>query len=123
MNITDQGETFRGVCENAELKGMKGGVGRCNLPCIKEILSEYVSVKATSIDEDDRLEKFVGLQRDVCEDRERDIESDERRKQPVRFEGDLYSPRWVRNRASKKEGLCRFCRKETWLCLKDSAYW
>ncbi|RKP18506.1 hypothetical protein ROZALSC1DRAFT_10029, partial [Rozella allomycis CSF55] len=45
------------------------------------------------------------------------------RKQPVRFEGDLYSPRWVRNRASKKEGLCRFCRKETWLCLKDSAYW
>lgn len=43
--------------------------------------------------------------------------------QEVRFEGDLYTPRWVRGHGNKREGWCGICKPGRWLVLKNSAYW
>jgi hypothetical protein len=45
------------------------------------------------------------------------------RSQPLRWENDQYTPRWVRYSGSKKEGLCDMCEPNRWLQLKDSAFW
>ncbi|ROT38549.1 hypothetical protein SODALDRAFT_164835 [Sodiomyces alkalinus F11] len=45
------------------------------------------------------------------------------REQQPRFEGDLYTPRWVRGHGQKREGWCGICRPGRWLVLKNSAYW
>ena len=45
------------------------------------------------------------------------------RKQEPRFDGDLYTPRWVRGRGNKREGWCGFCKPGRWLMLKNSAFW
>ena len=46
------------------------------------------------------------------------------RRQSLRFEGDLYTPRWVRFEKTKKEGLCDLCPKPgKWLLLKNSTFW
>ncbi|KAK5249794.1 hypothetical protein LTR16_006120, partial [Cryomyces antarcticus] len=44
-------------------------------------------------------------------------------KQAVRFEGDLYTPQWVRGIGHKREGWCGLCAPGRWLVLKNSAYW
>ena len=44
-------------------------------------------------------------------------------KQEPRFDGDLYTPRWVRGRGNKREGWCGFCKPGRWLMLKNSAFW
>ncbi|KAF4964416.1 hypothetical protein FSARC_7651 [Fusarium sarcochroum] len=41
----------------------------------------------------------------------------------LRFEGDLYTPRWVRGYGKKREGWCGICKPGRWLVLKDSAFW
>ncbi|KAH8153247.1 uncharacterized protein LAJ45_02834 [Morchella importuna] len=41
--------------------------------------------------------------------------------QDLRFEGDLYTPRWVRGHGNKREGWCGICKR--WLVLKNSAFW
>lgn len=43
--------------------------------------------------------------------------------QELRFEGDLYTPKWVRNHGNKREGWCGFCSPGRWLVLKNSAFW
>lgn len=43
--------------------------------------------------------------------------------QELRFEGDLYTPRWVRGHGNKREGWCGICQPGRWLVLKNSAYW
>ncbi|MBE3044739.1 DUF4451 domain-containing protein [Candidatus Bathyarchaeota archaeon] len=43
--------------------------------------------------------------------------------QELRFEGDLYTPRWVRGHGNKREGWCGICKPGRWLVLKNSAYW
>ncbi|KAF4336373.1 meiotic expression up-regulated 26, partial [Fusarium beomiforme] len=43
--------------------------------------------------------------------------------QELRFEGDLYTPRWVRGRGNKREGWCGICKPGRWLGLKSSAFW
>jgi Domain of unknown function (DUF4451) len=57
--------------------------------------------------------------------------------QDLRFEGDLYTPRWVRGHGNKREGWCGLCRVPStsggdgknststgrWLVLKNSAFW
>ena len=43
--------------------------------------------------------------------------------QEVRFEGDLYTPRFVRGHGNKREGWCGICKPGRWLVLKNSAYW
>lgn len=45
------------------------------------------------------------------------------RKQKLRFDGDQYTPKWVRYNGQAKEGLCDTCRPGKWLQLKNSAYW
>lgn len=43
--------------------------------------------------------------------------------QELRFEGDLYTPKWVRGHGNKREGWCGFCKPGRWLVLKNSAFW
>ncbi|KAK7583042.1 hypothetical protein V3481_012336 [Fusarium oxysporum f. sp. vasinfectum] len=43
--------------------------------------------------------------------------------QELSFEGDLYTPRWVRGHGSKREGWCGICKPGRWLVLKSSAFW
>ena len=37
------------------------------------------------------------------------------REQDLRFEGDLYTPRWVRGHGNKREGWCGICKPGRWL--------
>jgi hypothetical protein len=43
--------------------------------------------------------------------------------QELRFDGDLYTPRWVRGYGSKREGWCGIYKPGRWLVLKNSAFW
>ena len=43
--------------------------------------------------------------------------------QALRFEGDLYTPRWVRGQGANREGWCGICKPGRWLVLKNSAFW
>lgn len=43
--------------------------------------------------------------------------------QALRFEGDLYTPRWVRGHGASREGWCGICKPGRWLVLKNSAFW
>ncbi|KAJ3135775.1 hypothetical protein HK101_004084 [Irineochytrium annulatum] len=46
------------------------------------------------------------------------------RKQRLRFDGDLYTPTWVRYDGQRKEGFCDLCPAPgKWLQLKNSAFW
>ena len=52
-----------------------------------------------------------------CEDH------DAPRAQELRFEGDLYTPKYVRGHGNKREGWCGICKPGRWLVLKNSAFW
>ncbi|OAL63403.1 hypothetical protein A7C99_5797 [Trichophyton rubrum] len=43
--------------------------------------------------------------------------------QDPRFEGDMYTPAWVRGHGNKREGWCGICKPGRWLMLKNSGYW
>jgi hypothetical protein len=43
--------------------------------------------------------------------------------QELRFEGDLYTPKWVRGHGNKREGWCGTCKPGRWLMLKNSTFW
>ena len=43
--------------------------------------------------------------------------------QELRFEGDLYTPKYVRGHGHKREGWCGICKPGRWLILKNSAFW
>ncbi|KAK4216059.1 meiotic expression up-regulated protein 26 [Rhypophila decipiens] len=43
--------------------------------------------------------------------------------QELRFEGDWYTPKWVRGHGNKREGWCGICKPGRWLVLKNSAFW
>lgn len=43
--------------------------------------------------------------------------------QELRFDGDMYTPKWVRGHGNKREGWCGICKPGRWLVLKNSAYW
>ncbi|KAI9268440.1 hypothetical protein EDC94DRAFT_514494 [Helicostylum pulchrum] len=45
------------------------------------------------------------------------------RRQKLRYEGDNYTPKWVRYTGHLKEGYCDSCNPGKWLQLKNSAYW
>lgn len=42
---------------------------------------------------------------------------------PKRFQGDLYTPCWVRGRGVNREGYCELCSPGQWFRIKQSAYW
>ena len=50
-------------------------------------------------------------------------EDDVPRVQDLRFEGDLYTPKYVRGHGNKREGWCGICKTGRWLVLKNSAFW
>ncbi|KAI4101216.1 MAG: hypothetical protein LQ339_005143 [Xanthoria mediterranea] len=50
-------------------------------------------------------------------------ESQMPRAQDLRFEGDMYTPRYVRGHGNKREGWCGTCKPGRWLVLKNSAFW
>ena len=50
-------------------------------------------------------------------------DEDKPRKQKLRFEGDLYTPLWVKGSAAHKAGFCDMCSPGKWLQLKNSAFW
>lgn len=50
-------------------------------------------------------------------------EDDIPRVQDLRFEGDLYTPKYVRGHGNKREGWCGICKNGRWLVLKNSAFW
>ena len=39
--------------------------------------------------------------------------------QELRFDGDLYTPRWVRGHGNKREGWCGICKPGRWLVLQQ----
>jgi hypothetical protein len=43
--------------------------------------------------------------------------------QDIRFDGDLYTPRWVCGHGNKREGWCGICEPGRWLVLKNSEFW
>ena len=43
--------------------------------------------------------------------------------QDLRYDGDLYTPKWVRGHGNKREGWCGICKPGRWLVLKNSAFW
>lgn len=45
------------------------------------------------------------------------------RRQKPRYDGDDYTPKWVRYTGQLKEGYCDSCKPGKWLQLKNSAYW
>lgn len=45
------------------------------------------------------------------------------RRQKLRYDGDEYTPKWVRYTGQLKEGYCDHCKPGKWLQLKNSAYW
>lgn len=45
------------------------------------------------------------------------------RAQELRFDGDLYTPKYVRGHGNKREGWCGICKPGRWLVLKNSAFW
>lgn len=55
-----------------------------------------------------------------------DLECDDEntpRGQELRFEGDMYTPKYVRGHGNKREGWCGICKPGRWLVLKNSAFW
>ena len=57
------------------------------------------------------------------EDFDCENEDDVPRVQDLRFEGDLYTPKYVRGHGNKREGWCGICKPGRWLVLKNSAFW
>ena len=57
------------------------------------------------------------------EDMNPENEDDMPRVQELRFEGDLYTPKYVRGHGNKREGWCGICKPGRWLVLKNSAFW
>lgn len=69
---------------------------------------------------------FGPLQEDPLSPPPEDMEVDESevpRAQELRFEGDLYTPKYVRGHGNKREGWCGICKPGRWLVLKNSAFW
>lgn len=69
---------------------------------------------------------FGPLQDDQLSPPPEDMEADEPdlpRAQELRFEGDLYTPKYVRGHGNKREGWCGICKPGRWLVLKNSAFW
>ena len=69
---------------------------------------------------------FGPLQEDPLSPPPEDMNADDAeppRAQELRFEGDRYTPKYVRGHGNKREGWCGICRPGRWLVLKNSAFW
>lgn len=69
---------------------------------------------------------FGPLQDDQLSPPPEDLEGEDSetpRAQELRFDGDLYTPKYVRGHGNKREGWCGICKPGRWLVLKNSAFW
>ncbi|EAA33850.2 hypothetical protein GE21DRAFT_4218 [Neurospora crassa] len=70
---------------------------------------------------------FAALQEEQLDPPPEDMNPDDPEmvphEQELRFDGDLYTPKWVRGHGNKREGWCGICKPGRWLVLKNSAYW
>ena len=80
-----------------------------------------------SVDGADAPDLFGPLEDDQLSPNSQDMNPEDAdltpRKQELRFEGDLYTPRYVRGHGNKREGWCGICKPGRWLVLKNSAFW
>lgn len=69
---------------------------------------------------------FGPLQEDQLSPPPEDLDGEDSetpRAQELRFDGDLYTPKYVRGHGNKREGWCGICKPGRWLVLKNSAFW
>ena len=70
---------------------------------------------------------FGPLQEEQLQPNAQDMKSGDKdlepRGQDLRFDGDLYTPKYVRGHGNKREGWCGICKPGRWLVLKNSAFW
>jgi hypothetical protein len=70
---------------------------------------------------------YTSLHEEACDPPESDMNPSDPdlipHEQDLRFNGDLYTPRWVRGHGNKREGWCGLCKPGRWLVLKNSAFW
>ena len=85
-------------------------------------LSEEESMES---EEDIRSEEAVELQENMLSGGDMEPEHPDMALQveEPRFDGDLYSPRFLRGSGNKREGYCDLCEPGHWLVLKNSSFW
>ena len=80
-----------------------------------------------SVEDPEKPDLFESLRKEASNPPEEDMHPEDPdmvpQEQEPRFEGDLYTPRWVRGQGNKREGYCGLCEPGRWLVLKNSAYW
>lgn len=80
-----------------------------------------------SVEDPEKPDLFESLREEASNPPEEDMHPEDPdmvpQEQEPRFEGDLYTPRWVRGQGNKREGYCGLCKPGRWLVLKNSAYW
>ena len=78
-------------------------------------------------DNSDEPDLFGALSEEQSVPSEEDMKPEDHDLEPteqeLRFEGDLYTPRFVRGHGNKREGYCGLCKPGRWLVLKNSAFW
>ncbi|RPB23865.1 hypothetical protein L211DRAFT_786261 [Terfezia boudieri ATCC MYA-4762] len=97
-------------------------------PYIRRILGSNVeSSHSNYADLADPPDLYASLQEEQIPPAPEDMNPEEPDMKPheqeLRFEGDLYTPRWVRGHGNKREGWCGICKPGRWLVLKNSAFW
>ncbi|KAF4121133.1 hypothetical protein GMORB2_2095 [Geosmithia morbida] len=89
--------------------------------------SRSVHQRRYTTDLSDPPDLFGYLSEEPCSPPEEDMNPSDPdmvpREQDLRFDGDLYTPKWVRGHGNKREGWCGICKPGRWLVLKNSAYW
>jgi len=77
--------------------------------------------------DEEKPDLYESLKREPClpskEDRNPEDPDMVLVEQDSRFDGDLYTPRFVRGQGNKREGFCGLCPGGRWLVLKNSAHW
>ncbi|KAF9152769.1 hypothetical protein BGX20_005063 [Mortierella sp. AD010] len=145
VGLPDQGQTLRHSLSHDRL-GTGHGILQQQTPGVKAKTKAKATkgstksskVKGRSMSMGDALDPEnlgTGEDEDAAQNEEKnnnsgsDFEGSEihgdrtARKQKLRYEGDQYTPQWVRNTGQAKEGFCDTCSPGKWLQLKNSAFW
>ncbi|KAF8458341.1 hypothetical protein BGX38DRAFT_1138813 [Terfezia claveryi] len=117
-----------GFLPNSSLVSHNGAAVMIGYPYIRRILGSNVeSSHSHDADLANPPDLYASLQEEQIPPAPEDMNPDEPDMKPheqeLRFEGDLYTPRWVRGHGNKREGWCGICRPGRWLVLKNSAFW
>ncbi|CAO3647352.1 unnamed protein product [Mucor hiemalis] len=88
----------------------------------KKLKHEDEDSESIASNEDTNAEDYPAITEADLEAAKKDSNAIPRR-QKLRFEGDEYTPKWVRYTGQLKEGYCDTCKPGKWLQLKNSAFW